>query len=151
MARVNRLRIFPKEGWTINKPHSRLLMLQTTQQWLLEEMMPEQQQSGIRAGRVGRTVWMVEGRKRCHWRSFSASVGLSATWCVCAGYTLGWLGAVGVTSDGEVQVENAVTALVSNGLFIGLLTLLPFSVGRFALFLEVPSLSFFFVCRGMVG
>ena len=34
------------------------------------------------------------------------------------------------------QVENAVTALVSNGLFIGLLTLVPFSVGRLALFLK---------------
>jgi hypothetical protein len=39
------------------------------------------------------------------------------------------------------QVENAVTALVSNGLFIGLLTLVPFSVGRLALFVKVPPLS----------
>ena len=30
-----------------------------------------------------------------------------------------------------------MTALVSNGLFIGLLTLVPFSVGRLALFLKV--------------
>mmetsp|Transcript_71728 Transcript_71728/g.191370 ORF Transcript_71728/g.191370 Transcript_71728/m.191370 type:complete len:663 (-) Transcript_71728:5-1993(-) len=62
----------------------------------------------------------------------------------------GGMGGLGAGRDDEVpleeflglrgpirhMVENAVTALVSNALFIGLLTLLPFSVGRLAILIK---------------
>lgn len=43
---------------------------------------------------------------------------------------------VGLRGPLRVMLENALTALISNGLFIGILTLIPFSLGRVVLWLK---------------